>query len=92
MTIRIGRAVGLVAFAAILATLSSSCASTQKKETPIQTQTVEEYEANTPEPDDPCLGTGGNPVECTDASDCCKGMVCSLDPDRSHVRRYCLSG
>ncbi|MGC4094137.1 MAG: hypothetical protein QM756_40750 [Polyangiaceae bacterium] len=27
---------------------------------------------------------------CYSNSDCCKGASCGLDPERSHVQRYCL--
>jgi len=86
-------AVTLAALATAVAALSASCASAPKKEEkPIQTQTVEEFEQNTPPPDDPCYGSGGEPIECDEAADCCKGFACSLDPDRSRIRRYCLEG
>ena len=32
------------------------------------------------------------PKECKSNEDCCKGYVCSLDPDLSRVVRYCLEG
>src|SRR5262245_32484962 len=27
---------------------------------------------------------------CMSDSDCCKGTACGMDPERSHVQRYCL--
>ena len=84
------RALTLAAFATGVAALSSSCASAPKKEEPIQT--VEEYERNTPPPDDPCYENGGEPRECDGPEDCCKGFACSLDPARSRVRKFCLEG
>ena len=42
--------------------------------------------------DDPCMGSGGEPMRCTSNDECCKGMFCSLDPDRSRIYRYCLGG
>jgi hypothetical protein len=84
--------IGLVGFATLVALHSASCSGAPKKEPEIQSQTLEEFEQNTPEPDDPCYGSGGSPIECDDASDCCKGFACSIDPAQSHVRRFCLEG
>lgn len=42
--------------------------------------------------DDPCMGSGGEPMRCTSDEDCCKGMDCGLDPDQSRIYRYCLGG
>ena len=92
MTIRHCRALTLAALVTTVAAFSASCASAPKKEEPIQTQTVEEFERNTPPPDDPCYESGGEPRECDEAADCCKGFDCSVNPERSHVRRYCLEG
>jgi hypothetical protein len=69
--------------------LALSCASTPKKEEPIMT--VEEFERNTPPPPDPCLEKG-EPRECESNEDCCEGYVCTRDPDRSAVLKYCLEG
>jgi hypothetical protein len=93
MTMTRCRAATLAALTITVALLAASCGSAPKKsEAPIQTQTVEEFDKNKPPPDDPCYGQGGEPFECKEASDCCKGFSCSLDPERSHVRRYCLEG
>ena len=43
-------------------------------------------------PTDPCDGKDGKPVECTSNDACCKGYVCTLDPERSRVVHYCIQG
>ena len=87
------RAVTLAALATTVAVISAACGGAQKKEeAPIQTQTVEEFDRNTPPPPDPCYASGGEPFECEEAADCCKGFSCSVDPERSHVRKYCIEG
>ena len=68
----------------------AACGGAQKKGD--KGQTLEEHEANTPPPDDPCYERGGEPIECTSDADCCKGMVCTKDPERSQIVRYCLEG
>lgn len=74
----------------ITAVLFLSCASGPEKKEPIMT--VDEFERNSPEPADPCTQRGGEPLECETNGDCCKGMLCTKDPSRSHVKRYCLDG
>lgn len=71
-----------------------ACGSTQKQDND-SFYTSEEYEQNRPEPEpppDPCRAEGGEPRDCKANEDCCEGYVCSLDPERSRVRRYCLEG
>jgi len=92
MTMRRCRTLALAALTTAAAALLASCASAPKKEEPIKTQTLEEFDNNTPPPDDPCYGSGGEPIECDETADCCKGFACSIDPERSHVRRYCIEG
>jgi hypothetical protein len=69
----------------------ASCGGSQKKSNE-GGQTLQEYEANTPPADDPCYGQHGEPLECQTNADCCKGMVCTKDPDRSQILRYCEQG
>jgi hypothetical protein len=38
-----------------------------------------------------CSTENGEPRECSANEDCCSGYVCSLDPDRSRIKRYCLN-
>lgn len=73
----------LVVFAALV----SSCSGAQKKE-PIMTS--EEFERNSPAPDDPCVGTKGVPLECSSQADCCKGYACTKDPERNARALYCI--
>lgn len=70
----------------------ASCGGAQKKGD--KGQTLKEYEANTPEEEeaDPCYGKGGEPIECENQADCCKGMICTKDPERSQIQRYCEPG
>lgn len=39
-----------------------------------------------------CADSTGEAKQCTTNEECCAGFVCSLDPERSHVTRYCLEG
>ncbi|GMV19402.1 MAG: hypothetical protein AMXMBFR56_76260 [Polyangiaceae bacterium] len=39
-----------------------------------------------------CADSSGEAKQCTTNEECCAGYVCSLDPERSHVTRYCLEG
>ena len=39
-----------------------------------------------------CPDAKGEPKQCTTNEECCSGFVCSLDPERSHIVRYCLEG
>jgi hypothetical protein len=80
------RALGALSLLALLV----ACSSKPAEKEPIMT--VDEFERNTPEPDDPCVQGSGEPHECETNDDCCKGMVCTRDPSRSHVKRYCLDG
>jgi hypothetical protein len=52
--------------------------------------TLEEFERRTPEPDDPCVGPKGAPLECGSQADCCKGYACSKDPERNPRALYCI--
>ena len=68
-------------------TLVPDCAGAPKKD---KGMTLEEFERNAPPPDDPCLGEKRVPVECTSQADCCKGYMCSKDPERNPRALYCL--
>jgi hypothetical protein len=87
---RVRRAVGIVVGLGAPLVLAISCASApQKKQDeawPAATRNDYQHE------EDPCLGEGGEPVHCTGNDECCKGFVCSLDPGRSRIIRYCLQG
>jgi len=72
----------------LFASLAPSCGGTQKKDKPIQT--LEEFERNSPPPDDPCVGKKGVPIECTTQADCCDGYACTRDPERNPASRYCI--
>jgi hypothetical protein len=52
--------------------------------------TLEEFERRAPEPDDPCSGPKGAPLECGSRADCCKGYACSKDPERNPRALYCI--
>jgi hypothetical protein len=78
----------------VVAMTAASCASTPKNDEG-SFYTSEEYEKNRappPEPDDPCKAAGGEPRDCTSNEDCCEGFLCTLDQERSRVRRFCIEG
>lgn len=86
-------ALGMVVMAALLAA-SCGAGTPKKQEAPM---TVEEFEKNTvqskktEEPEDPCTAKRGEAIECKSNEDCpCKGYTCGVDPERSHVLKYCL--
>jgi len=72
----------------LLSALAVSCGGAQKKDKPITT--LEEFERNSPPPDDPCVGRKGAPLECTAQADCCQGYACSRDPERNPRALYCI--
>jgi len=74
----------------LFAAISPGCGGAQKKDKPIQTQTLDEFERNSPPPADPCVGKNGDPIECSNPTDCCQGYACSRDPERNPASRYCL--
>lgn len=39
-----------------------------------------------------CPDSTGEAKQCSASEECCAGFVCSVDPERSHVTRYCLEG
>lgn len=85
-----GRRVRALALLGVLAAIAVSCASAPQKkdDQPWPESTRSDYE----HADDPCKEKGGAPRQCQADQDCCEGYVCSLDPERSRVMRYCLEG
>lgn len=73
----------------LLAALALACASAPKNENE-SFYTSAEWEENAPEPDDPCRGKSGAPLECRSDDECCDGFVCTIDPERSRIRRFCI--
>lgn len=76
----------------VLATVAVSfcaCGGPQKKK---EGMTLEEYEENTPptQEADPCRDEKGESKQCETDADCCQGFVCTNDPDRSQVFKYCI--
>ena len=39
-----------------------------------------------------CPDATGEAKQCSTNAECCAGFVCSQDPERSRVTRYCLEG
>lgn len=72
--------------AAILLGVILGCAAPEKKQEAWPEATRTDYEHK----DDPCKEKDGAPRECRVDQDCCEGHVCSLDPERSRVTRYCI--
>jgi hypothetical protein len=85
---------GALVLLASFGLIAASCGGAQtKEETPFYSS--KEYDENAPpppKPDDPCMAKGGEPRDCAGNEDCCEGFVCSIDPERSRIRRYCLEG
>jgi hypothetical protein len=63
--------------------------------------TLEEYEANSEEAENPPPDPDENPdeeaadecsTECMSSDDCCEGYYCGKDPQRSQRKDYCLPG
>lgn len=79
-----------LAAASVFAFVAVSCASAPQKkdDQPWPESTRSDYE----HVDDPCKEKDGKPRECQADQDCCQGFVCSLDPERSRVVRYCIEG
>jgi hypothetical protein len=84
------RAVLRIVLGLALGASCTTCASAPKKEDPIMT--VEEFERNSPPPADTCRTRDGEPLQCENEEDCCQGFVCTRDPGRSHINRYCIEG
>lgn len=81
--------------AGVCAVFGVSCASASQE---TQESNTAASEATKPAPEVPetavsgCADSAGEPKHCTTNEECCSGFVCSLDPERSHVTRYCLEG
>jgi hypothetical protein len=86
------RSPGALALLAAFGLVAAACGGAQKAEEPPAFYSSKEYEDNTPPPPDPCMAERGEPRDCTSNEDCCEGFTCSLDPERSHIRRYCIEG
>jgi hypothetical protein len=91
MTAR-NRLKGSLVLLAACGLLAASCGGAQKTEDKPEFYSSKEYEENTPPPPDPCMEARGEPRECKGNEDCCEGFMCTLDPERSRIRRYCIEG
>jgi hypothetical protein len=83
---------GTLVVLAAFGLLAAACGGAQKTEEQPEFYSSKEYEENKPPPPDPCREASGEPRECKANEDCCEGFVCSLDPERSRIRRYCIEG
>jgi hypothetical protein len=67
-----------------------ACATTPKQSDEPEMTPASSDSTPVPSTEYGCATDDGEPLECTTSDECCSGYVCSVDPGRSRVRRYCL--
>ena len=83
---------GAIGLSLAMAIILASCASAPAKQQEPWPEAKRNDWENKEVKDDPCKAKGGEPKTCSSDEDCCKGFVCSRDPERSRIDHYCLEG
>lgn len=74
----------------LVSVLSFSGCATTPKESEEPAMTPASSESTPASAEYGCSTDDGEPRSCSTNEECCSGYVCSLDPDRSRIQRYCL--
>jgi hypothetical protein len=72
--------------------ISCTGASQETPEPATPTEVAKPAERAPAPPAGECSDNQGEPKQCTMTEECCSGFVCTMDPGRSHVTRYCEQG